>query len=202
MKRAWIALVALAVFAAVPASAAAKHQKPAVKNAAKYCKAQRAEMGADAFRAAYDGKRNAFGKCVKKRVHDLNALRREAIRQCKAELGVQSHRLRHEGGPGERPGANAPGRAFRKCVFDKTNQQDQSDQEDFISAVRTCLAEHDADPAAFNDEYSDDGNAKEAFVHCVRQQFEQNQGEDDSQPGDEPGDDSGEDTPATPPTDE
>src|SRR3989441_4067681 len=211
MKRAWIALVAVAVFAAVPASAMARHQGPAVKNAAKYCKQQRTQMGAAAFSAAYGGKKNAFGKCVKQRVHDQNALRRAAVQQCKTELGVQSNKLRNDGQPGDGSGTQAgdgsgdqsgdgPGNnqgnhgAFKKCVKSKVQQQDQNNQQDFISAVRSCLTEHDADPAAFNTKYGDGGNDREAFVHCVRLQFQQNQGDDndgDDQGDDNQGDDNG-----------
>jgi uncharacterized damage-inducible protein DinB len=46
----------VALFAAIPMSATAKHRGPAVKNAARYCKAQRSQMGATAFQATYGGK--------------------------------------------------------------------------------------------------------------------------------------------------
>ena len=69
MKRAWIALAAVALVAAVPVSATAKHRGPsvAVKNAAKYCKAVRESKGVDAFQTQYGtnkNKKNAYGKCV------------------------------------------------------------------------------------------------------------------------------------------
>lgn len=179
MKRAWIALAVVALFAAIPMSATAKHRGPAVKNAAKYCKAQRSQMGATAFQATYGGKKNAFGKCVKKRVHDLNALRRTAVQQCKQELGAQGTHFRHDGGPNG---------ALRKCVNDKTQQQDQDNQDAVINAVRSCLAEHDADPAAFNAKYGVDGSAREAFGHCIREQFSQNSGDGQAEPGDGSGD--------------
>jgi hypothetical protein len=190
MKRAWIALAAVAVVAAVPVSATAKHGGPsvAVKNAARYCKAQRSQMGATAFRDTYGGKKNAFGKCVKKRVHDLNALRRAAIKQCKQELaGAAGSRWRH-GGPGDGPPATSPGRVFKKCVRDKTEQSDQDNQDALIAAVRTCLAAHDADPAAFNEQYGVDGTAREAFGHCVKEQLSQQNG-DEGEPGDDSGGD-------------
>jgi len=210
MKRAWIALAAVALVAAVPVSATAKHRGPSVpvKNAAKYCKAQRSQMGATAFQANYGGKKNAFGKCVKKRVHDLNALRRAAIQQCKQELaGAQGSRWRNDTtagdgpgdgpahGPGDGPGKTSPGRAFKKCVNDKTHQSDQDNQDALIAAVRTCLAAHDADPAAFNEQYGVDGTAREAFGHCVREQLSQNSGDNAGEPGDNNGDAQPGDTP-------
>jgi hypothetical protein len=176
IKRAWIALAVVALFAAVPASAAAKHPRPAVKNAAKYCKAQRSQMGATAFGATYGGKKNAFGKCVKKRVHDLNALRRAAVQQCKQELGAQGARWRNDSGSHG---------ALRKCVNDKTQQQDQDNQDAVINAVRSCLTEHDADPAAFNVKYGVDGSAREAFGRCIREQLSQDSGDGQSEPGDD-----------------
>jgi hypothetical protein len=205
MKRAWIALAAVALFAAVPAAATAKHTRPAVKNAAKYCKAQRSQLGAAAFRATYGGKKNAFGKCVKKRVHDLNALRRTAVQQCKQELAAQGSRWRNDtqagNGNGDGRGATSPGRAFKKCVNDKTQQQDQDNQDAVINAVRSCLTEHDADPAAFNAKYGVDGSAREAFGHCVREQLSQNSGDGEGDSGDgsgdtsAPGDSTGADAP-------
>jgi hypothetical protein len=195
MKRAWIALVAVAVLA-LPASALAKHgPRPEVKNAAKYCKSLRTEMAADAFRQTYGGKSNAFGKCVSQRVHDLRQSRKAALRACAQQLGLKRRSLRHEGDP------NKPARkALKRCVTQKLKETTTNDNGDFLAAVRTCLAEHDADPAAFNDEYADeDGSDREAFGNCVREQLQQ--GDDEGEPGDdqgddtEPGDDGGQDEP-------
>lgn len=54
----------------VSAKAKAKHdaQQAAELKAGKACKAQKASMGAVAFKAAHGGKANAFGKCVSKAV--------------------------------------------------------------------------------------------------------------------------------------
>ena len=68
MKRFTIFLVAVAALTAA-ATASAAVSPADFKNAAKFCKALRAEMGADAFKQAYGtnkNKRNAFGKCVSK----------------------------------------------------------------------------------------------------------------------------------------
>jgi hypothetical protein len=67
MKTIGLTLALLAALA-VPASAPARHLSPGgFKNVAKYCKAVRGEMGANAFGRAFgsNGSRsNAFGKCV------------------------------------------------------------------------------------------------------------------------------------------
>jgi hypothetical protein len=184
MKRAWIALVAVAVLA-LPASALA-HQGPRheAKGAAKYCKSLRTKMGATAFRQTYGGKPNAFGKCVSQRVHDVNQSRKAARQACAQELGLKRHSLRHEGGPNK-----GVGKAFKRCVAQKLKETTANDNEDFLAAVRTCLAEHDADPATFNDDYADDeGSDREAFGTCVRQHLEQS-GDDEGEPGDDPGED-------------
>jgi hypothetical protein len=71
--------VAMGVVAAllVPSAAAAKpnpdkaSREDARRNAAKECKAERAEIGAQAFAATYGtnpNKRNALGKCVSRTV--------------------------------------------------------------------------------------------------------------------------------------
>lgn len=75
MKRFTIFLVAVAALT-IPAAASAAVSPADYKNAAKFCKALRAEMGADAFKQAYGtnkNKRNAFGKCVSKTVRENEA---------------------------------------------------------------------------------------------------------------------------------
>jgi hypothetical protein len=185
MKKAWIALVALAVLA-LPATAMAHHgPKPDVKNAAKYCKSLRTEMGADAFRQAYGGGSNAFGKCVSQRVHDLRDARKAARTAC----------AQHK------PNL----RAFRRCVELKSRHATAGDKADFIAAVRTCLTEHDADPATFQDTYGDgDSSDADAFKSCVEQHLQGDDQGDDQGDGTEPGDGSGDqaqpgdDTPDSP----
>ena len=194
MKRAWIALVALALLA-LPATAMAHHgPKPEVKNAAKYCKSLRTQMGVADFRDAYGGGNNAFGKCVSQRVHELRQARKAALRACIQELGVNKHSLRHEGGGGSK---KAKRQALRRCVAQKSSHETAGAKQDFLAAVRTCLAEHDANPADFETNYGDDdSNVRETFGSCVHEKL---QGDDQSEPGDddggtEPGDDGGDET--------
>ena len=86
MKRIWIFAVVIAALA-LPANSLA-HESQDHENAAKLCKALRAEVGADPFKQAYgtnEHKRNAHGKCVSKHRHLLRRLFHQAVAECKAE---------------------------------------------------------------------------------------------------------------------
>ena len=189
MKKTLIALVAVALLA-VPASAAAQHRGPLAKNAAKYCKSLRDQMGADLFRQSNGGGKDAFGKCVSKRVHELRAARRAAIRSCKQELQTQSHK-------------NGNRRSFRSCVRQETRATTSDDDEAVLNAAKTCAAERDQDPAAFTDRYGTNVNKRNAFGKCVSQHAD-DQGDDTTEPGDDttnPGTEPGEDNSGTRPND-
>ena len=82
MRIRWMILIAVAVLA-MPASASATVSPTDYKNAAKFCKALRAEMGADAFKQAYGtnkNKRNAYGKCVSKQARKLDKIHSDAVK--------------------------------------------------------------------------------------------------------------------------
>jgi hypothetical protein len=78
------ALIVCGVAASLMAPVGAAATKPADKgkaanpnaakpNAAQQCRAERAELGVDAFREEYGtnkNKRNAFGKCVSRKRHE------------------------------------------------------------------------------------------------------------------------------------
>jgi hypothetical protein len=185
MKKTWISLTAIALLA-LPASAIARHhnQPDALRNAAKYCKSLRDQMGADTFRQAYGGQPNAFGKCVKQRVHELNSARKAALRACKQQLKGDSTGLRRHGdGPGKHG-------ALRKCVRDKTQADTGNDDEGTLAAVKLCTDEQSADPAAFEERYATDDPGRTAFEECVSEHA------DDNDTATDPGD--GTDNPAEP----
>jgi flagellar hook-basal body complex protein FliE len=194
MKKTWISLAVIALLA-LPAAAVAKHHKQpsTLRNAAKYCKSLRAQLGTDSFRQAYGGQPNAFGKCVKQRVQKVNATRKAALRDCKQQLKGQSNQLRRHGdGPGKHG-------ALRKCVRDKTQADNGNDDEGTVAAVKQCTDEQAADPAGFDDQYATDDPGRTTFEECVSEHADDNEtttdpgdGTDDStQPGDEsPGGDS------------
>ena len=110
---------------ASPGNSAAAPGQSADKNASKKCKAERASMGADAFKLKYGtnaNKANAFGKCVsgiaKKSGDDeedeaeQQEARENAAKKCKTErasLGVEPFKTKY--------GTNANNsNAFGKCV--------------------------------------------------------------------------------------
>jgi hypothetical protein len=170
MKKAWIALAAVALLA-LPAAAGARDHKggDVEKNAARYCKSLYVQMGPDAFRQAYGGGHNAFGKCVSSRVHALLAARRAALATCKQELSIGQTKLRHEGGTDPQTGnGNGNHGALKKCVRDKIQNLTGDDKQGVVAAIKTCLAERGQDPAAFAQKYDPSGDGHEALGHCVR----------------------------------
>jgi hypothetical protein len=102
MKKTWI-VAALVALMALPAAATAKHHSTDVKNASKYCKAQRALLGTDEFKAQYKNK----GKCVKQRVRELRAARNE----CRTEREADPAAFEQNYGTNENHR-----NAFGKCV--------------------------------------------------------------------------------------
>ena len=186
MKKAWIALAAVALLA-LPAAAGARDHKggDVVRNAARYCKSLYVQMGPDAFCQAYGGGRDAFGKCVSSRVHTLLAARKLALATCKQELGVGQTKLRHEGGTSPGNGNGEHG-ALKKCVKDKIQNLTGDDKHTVVEAVKTCLAERAQDPAAFAQKYDSTGDGHEALGHCVRAHLPQSgdgTGHGDASPG-------------------
>ncbi|MDQ3857586.1 MAG: hypothetical protein M3327_03930 [Actinomycetota bacterium] len=101
-----------------------------VRNAAQECRAER-EGGADAFREKYGQnghKRNAFGRCVSRKVRQDVAEEAEetanAAKACKAERKDDPDAFR------EKYGTNANKRnAFGKCVSSKASQADEEPEE-------------------------------------------------------------------------
>ena len=188
MKKALIGLMAVALVAAMPAGAAAHGKRHDAKNAARYCKSLRDNLGADVFRQTYGGS-HAFGKCVSQRVHELRAARHTARRACTNELGAAS--LRHKG-TGDRS-------AFRTCVQRKVRADTGDDDEGVLNAAKQCDTERQADPAAFTDTYGTNQNKRNAFGKCVSahsddQDENETEPEDDNGANDEPGDDQAEPT--------
>ena len=127
MRRAWIAVLAMAVLA-MPGAAFAHGDdgsQSSEKNRSKACKALRAQMGADLFRDTYGrnhSKRNAHGKCVSKHRRVFRKLVAQAIVECKAQRAAA--RIRHFNGDDDSEGRRVsrvreaeaggpPGRAAR-----------------------------------------------------------------------------------------
>jgi hypothetical protein len=166
MKRTWIALAAV-VALAVPLSATASVSQTDVKNAAKFCKALRADMpgGVTAFRQAYGtnhDRSNAYGKCVSKYAGVAHENHSNAAKQCKTERDANETAFVAKYGTNKN-GTNALGR----CVSQNEDQAEQQDHDAIVNAAKQCRAERAKDPAAFRDQYGTNHNKRNAFGKCV-----------------------------------
>ncbi len=98
MRRAWIAVIAVAVLA-MPSAAFAHGDdgsESARRTAPRPVRRSAPQMGADLFRDTYGrnhSKRNAHGKCVSKHRHVFKKLVAQAIEECKAQRAAS--RFRH-----------------------------------------------------------------------------------------------------------
>ena len=175
MRIKWIVLAAVAMLA-LPATASAAITPTDYKNAAKFCKALRADMGADAFKQTYGtnkNKRNAFGKCVSKNVRKLDKLHAQAVAECKAAAQA----TKPEGTPGK--GRSEEKQAFRDCVKSKFRELKAAATDAVENAAKQCKTERNTDPVAFREKYGTNENKSNAFGKCVSKTVRANQ---ESQP--------------------
>ena len=157
-------LVALLVFA-FPAVASAKGGADH-RSAAKQCKSIRAEMGAEAFRAAFGNQnsKRAMKRCVAKQRKATKAATRRARKSCKAS--------------GKR------GRALKRCVRGKLAAEPPSAApEGHTEAVDECKSAQEEDPEGFADEY---GEGSEALEQCIAAHTDEPEGETSEGDGDDP----------------
>ena len=179
-------LVVALVVLAVPATAPAKGSGGGRKNAAKECKAMRAQMGADTFRTAFGSKhgKNALGRCVSMQRKARKAARKRARKACRSE-GLR-------------------GQAMKRCVRSKIAEQPTLKPADYEDAVKECKADQAEDPEDFAAEYGDGPNA---FGKCVAHEVsDDDEGTEvdepetgDDEDGLEPGSDDPEDSPGDEP---
>ena len=194
IRRLGIGCVLLAVLA-MPAGAAAKASSGEVKNAAKHCKALRAQMGAEAFRAEFGakkGKGNAFGKCVSKHARADHRVAQKALRECKAEYLADPAAFLEKYGetptstsvdrPAKPEGVQKPGSgrpaaadpavraALHKCAKLKVQALRADRREALENAAKECKEERgDAADSreAFRTKYGSNENGRNAFGKCV-----------------------------------
>lgn len=111
--------------------------REAIRNGSQECRAERAELGVDAFRDKYGNnknKRNAFGKCVSgKRSKELREDRQDTVnaaKQCKAERNDPAFPDSHDGNTfQEFYGKNKNAKnAFGKCVSGKAKAAGADDE--------------------------------------------------------------------------
>jgi hypothetical protein len=161
-----IAILVVLAFVAVPAALAEDAPTPS-QQASTLCKQQRTAMGSSLFTLTYGGGRNAYGRCVSKLASTVSHDTANASKQCAAERADANFATTHDGRTfaqlyGTGPHGN---NAFGKCVSSKAKALEQEQQEDTISAAKTCKAERKTVGAtAFKAKY---GNTANAFGKCV-----------------------------------
>jgi hypothetical protein len=162
-----LALVVSIVTLVVPATASAKRADAGPKNAAKHCKALRAEMGAEAFRAAFGGKqgKKALGRCVSAQRKARRDARRKARRACRAK-GLR-------------------GRALKRCFRQELAAVPTPQPVDYGHALEECRAQQADEPEGFAEEF---GTGPDAIAKCVAHEVA------DDETAAEPEDEAGEDT--------
>jgi hypothetical protein len=162
-----VALIALAIPAVTSAKGGAGH-----KSAAKQCKAMRADMGADAFRAAFakKGGKAPMKRCIAAQRKAHKAAQRRARKACRAE--------------GKR------GRALKRCVRGKlqADPPTAAAPDAYKEWAQECRDARAEDPEAFTDEYGDGPDALEQCIADMADTSDEITDDDDlvdQEPGDE-----------------
>ena len=176
MKRFTISCAAIAALALLPGAAVAKPTKADKQNASQQCKAQRTEMGVEAFRQLYGkpaGAKNALGKCGSKFAREEQSERKEArqnaSKTCKTEREADPAAFQAKYGTGKR-GKNAFGKCVSQTAKANKQEEDEADaqqDEATVNAAKTCRSEQKADPDAFRDKYGTGERKRNAFGKCV-----------------------------------
>ncbi len=175
-----VSLVVSLVAVAVPATAPAKGSGSGHKNSAKQCKALRAELGADAFRAAFGGKKgkHAIGRCVSTQRKARRAAMKRARKACRAK-GLR-------------------GQAMKRCFRQQLAADPAPAPAEYEHAVEECREDQAEDPENFAAEHGDGSNA---FGKCVAEEASDDDevDEPEDEDGAEPGSDDLDDSPADEP---
>jgi hypothetical protein len=172
MKRAWIVCVAVAVLA-VPAVSSAAVSPADFKNASKFCKALRAELGDATFKQTFGtnkNRSNAHGKCVSKHAKTMDEVHSDAVKACKAEREADPVAFANKYGTGKNK-KNALG----KCVSQSERELKADVTNQIENAAKACKAERKADPAAFATKYGTNANKRNAFGKCVSKTVRENE---------------------------
>jgi hypothetical protein len=165
------ALVALVVPAASFAEGPTGQDR---ENAARACRALRAQMGLELFRQTYgtvqSKRKNAFGKCVSQQARAERQNRISAREACSAEQADPNFAASHDGksfaefygtGPQHR-------NAFGKCVSSKAKSAGDEARQETMNAAKQCKAERsELGPAEFRAKYGKNANDRNAFGKCV-----------------------------------
>jgi hypothetical protein len=177
MKRAWIVCVALAALA-VPAVSSAAVSQTDFKNASKFCKALRADMGETTFKQTFGtnkNRSNAHGKCVSKHARTVDEAHSDAVKQCKAEREANPTAFAAKYGNNKND-KNALG----KCVSRAERQLKAAVADEIENAAKQCKAERKADRTAFAAKYGTNENRRNAFGKCVSKTVRANETQNNS----------------------
>jgi hypothetical protein len=157
-------LIAVAALA-VPVSASAAVSPADYKNASKFCKALRADMGPTLFKQAFGtdkNRSNAHGKCVSRQAKIADEDHSDAVKVCRAERQANEAAFR------DRYGTNKNGsNAFGKCVSQKEDEAEAEHQDAIVSASKQCRTERASNPEEFRDHYGTNRHKRNAFGKCV-----------------------------------
>jgi hypothetical protein len=162
-----LVFISLVAALALPAWAAAGSRPSSADRAAASarCTGERQNMGAQAFKLLYGtnaNRSNAFGKCVSKLAQQNAQNGDNAAAQCRAERAADPQAFK------DHYGTNAnKSNAFGKCVSSKAKAQGARQDQATDNAAKQCMAERQADPAAFKDHYGTNANKSNAFGKCV-----------------------------------
>ena len=141
-------------------------------NPAKVCKALRAQMGADAFKAAYGtnkNKSNAFGKCVSKIAKQEDQNTSNAQQSCRTEQAADPAAFALKYGTNKNHK-----NAFGKCVSQHAQQLQHEEQQATGNAPQSCRdLRSQMGVKTFRETYGTNKNRKNAFGKCVSKQVKQ-----------------------------
>ena len=173
MKRFLICAV-LAALVVPAASFAAGPTGQDRENAARACRALRAQMGLETFRMSYgtvqSNRMNAFGKCVSQWSRTEHQNRISAREACSAEQADPNFAASHDGKTFDQFYGTGPKyrNAFGKCVSSKAKSASAEARQNTLNAAKQCKADRsELGPAEFRAKYGKNANDRNAFGKCV-----------------------------------
>ena len=142
-------------------------------NAARMCRAQRAQLGTSTFAQQWGSPasaRNAYGKCVSRTAQTLHRNGVNAAQQCRAEQADATFAASHDGKTFEQYyGTNGDlSNAFGNCVSLKRATTNTETQQELLNPAQWCRAQRDSmGDKAFTELYGTNTNKRNAFGKCV-----------------------------------
>ena len=142
-------------------------------NAARLCRAQRAQLGTSTFAQQWGSPasaRNAYGKCVSRTAQTLHRNGVNAAQQCRAEQADATFAASHDGKTFEQYyGTNGDlSNAFGNCVSLKRATTNTETQQELLNPAQWCRAQRDSmGDKAFTELYGTNTNKRNAFGKCV-----------------------------------